>query len=321
MQRDDLPTLYSHTKRPQWGLAILAQRTGEKARYLFQDGRLRAFPTDFDHLVEPVDKPLDVAARVAGQLSAQLDDGPAIRPVERDDRLSFDAQIAIFEHLHPDGFDDPRYIAMCRRGSRRRKRQREPLVAEARAALSADAIGEAIERGEPTAVRDAAVALLAKCTAVRARDRRPLERLPEDRHLDFALTLHALLYGDGDPFDRFTRYLAVIDFDPDDRVTWPLATALPALVDPERHIAVKRSVFRKQAAWMAPRLVVGKIPNAGKYKRVLDMARAIRARLEEAGHSPRDLWDVHDFVWMTLRPKNVTLIGDEIDEDEIAQAA
>lgn len=320
MEQDELPTLYAHSKRPQWGLAILAKRTPRKRRYLFQDGRLRAFAARFDHLIEPVDKPLDIATRVAGELSAQLDDGKSIRPVKRADRVSFAEQIAVFEHLHPGGFDDPDYIAKVRRDTRRRKRQREPLIADARRLLGRDALQLAIESGDGVRVRDGVIDLLGKCTVVRKRDQRPLINMPDALCDDFARALFDMLHGVGNDFDRFTRWVAALDYDVEDRATWPLVTSVPAMVDPERHIAVKRSVFRKQAAWMAPRLVVGKVPNAGKYQRVLNMAKAIRKRLEEAGHHPRDMWDIYDFVWMTLRPKNLKLLETEIDVDAIEAA-
>lgn len=320
MDRDELPTLYSHRKRPQWGLAILAKRTRKKGRYLFQDGRMRAFPARFDHLLEPVDKPLDIATRVAGELSAQLDDGKAIKPVKRTDRVSFAEQITVFEQLFPQGFDDPGYVSRIRRDTRRRKRQREPLMHDARALLGREALELAISAGNGVGVRDGVVELLGKCTVVRSRDRRPLENMPAAQCDDFARSLYRLLYGESADFDRFTRYVAALDYDPEDRATWPLVTAVPAMVLPEAHIAVKRSVFRKQAAWMAPRLVVGKVPNAGKYRRVLNMAKAIRTRLEEAGHHPRDMWDIYDFVWITLRPKNLKLLEDEIDAEAIRAA-
>ena len=313
MQQDELPTLYAHSKRPQWGLAILAKHTPDKRRYLFQDGRLRAFAARFDHLIEPVDKPLDITARVVGELSAQLDDDKVAKPVKRADRVSFAEQIAVFEHLYPAGFDDPKYIAAVRRDVRRRKRQREPLIDDARQLLGQTALEQAVASSTGAALRDVILDLLSKCTVVRERDRRPLADMPVDACDDFVGALYALLYGEGDPFDRFTRYVAALDYSPEDRATWPLVTAIPAMVLPEEHIAVKRSVFRKQAAWMAPRLVVGMVPNAGKYHRVLAMAKAIRARLVEEGQRPRDMWDIYDFVWMTLRPKNLKLLVDEID--------
>jgi len=320
MARNELPTLYAHTKRPQWGLAILAKRTRKKGRYLFQDGRMRAFAARFDHMLEPVDKPLDIASRVAGELSAQLDDGKTITPVKRTDRVSFAEQIAVFEHLHPEGFDDPSYVAKVRRDTRRRKRQREPLIADARQLLGREALSLAIESGDAVGVRDGVLDLLSKCTVVRTRDQRPLANMPDALCDGFARALFHLLHGDGDDFDRFTRYVAALDYDAEDRATWPLITAVPAMVHPEEHLVVKRSVFRKQAAWMAPRLVVGKVPNAGKYQRVLNMAKAIRKRLEEAGHHPRDMWDIYDFVWMTLRPKNLKLLETEIDAEAVEAA-
>lgn len=310
MSQEPPQTLYRHSKRPQWGLAILAGETPSKKRYLFQDGQTRVFPANFAHLMEPVDKPLDVAARVATELTAQLGGSTAPKASKVADRVSFAEQLAIFEHLFPGGFQDPDYIAKIRTGPRRRKRHRDPLIADAQAALSKENLEAAIAAGEGTQVHEITLKLLEACTSVSKRHRQPLESLPPERHADLATALYDLLYGEDSEFDRFTRYVHALDHDPGDRPTWAMTTAIPSMVQPNHHVAVKRSVFAKQAAWMAPRLVVGDVPNGGQYQRILTMAAGISTRLQEAGHPPRDMWDVHDFVWTTLRPKHLALLSD-----------
>lgn len=310
MSQNQLQTLYRHSKRPQWGLAILASEAGGKSRYIFQDGQTRVFPSKFTHLLEQVDKPLDVASRVVNELSAQIDGGPAPKVTDPSDRVGFNEQLAIFLHLFPGGFADADYIAKVRSGPRRRKRHRVPLVADAQAALSQEVLQAAIDAGEGSQIHAMCLRLLENCTAVSKRHRQPLEAMPANRHDELAQVLLDLLYGEGNSFDRFTRYIDVMDHDPGDRPTWALVTSIPAMVQPLEHCAVKRSVFAKQASWMAPRLVLGDVPNGGQYQRVLTMARGIIKRLEEAGHKPTDFWDVHDFVWTTLRPKHLAFLSD-----------
>ncbi|MEL6182380.1 MAG: hypothetical protein AAFS10_25715, partial [Myxococcota bacterium] len=52
-------SLYVHTKRPNWGRAILAWEQGGKRGYQFEDGRLRVFKKDFYGLFDTVELPED----------------------------------------------------------------------------------------------------------------------------------------------------------------------------------------------------------------------------------------------------------------------
>lgn len=314
---EGLPTLYIHSKRPEWGLAIKARSGREKQRFLFQDGRMRAFPDKFSHLMEPADKPFDVAERVAQQLASQLDghtfDNPA--PVAREERVPFDDQLKVFAELFPGGFYDDEYVKQIRTAEKRRKRHRDPAIVEARDVLSAARLDAAIAAGDHDGVFAAVNDVLDHSSVCSKRDRRVLDELPEAKRPDFAVAVRDLLHGDSSYFDRFTRFMAVIDDQEDIRVTWPLATVLPALVHPEKHVAVKPSVFRKQAQWMAPRLAYNKVPNAGLYERFRRMAVAVKDKLEAAGHKPRDLFDIYDFIWSTLRPKALKTLETDDQSD------
>ena len=62
--------LYRHTKRPEWGVAILAWERGGRRAYQFEDGRLRKFREGYYSLMKPVDE-LELTVRSANCLKAE----------------------------------------------------------------------------------------------------------------------------------------------------------------------------------------------------------------------------------------------------------
>jgi hypothetical protein len=122
-----------------------------------------------------------------------------------------------------------------------------------------------------------------------------------------------LLYGEGEMTLRFERFAGSLGRAIGKKASWQLATLVPALVDPVTHICVKPSALKTQAVWMAPSLVIGKTPSGAIYTRVLEMVAVLVDKLTEAGHPPRDLMDVYDFVWATLRPKAQSMIADGVE--------
>ena len=122
--------------------------------------------------------------------------------------------------------------------------------------------------------------------------------------------LYELLYGES-PFEaRFSRYVSILTVAAGGRISWPLASVPAALVHPEEHVAIKPSVFRQQAAWMAPSMRYDANPQPKVYQRFRSMAQTIFDRLTEAGLKPRDMLDVRHFIWTTLRPKGLTMLED-----------
>ena len=89
---------------------------------------------------------------------------------------------------------------------------------------------------------------------------------------------------------------------------WSLATALPALLDPEMYLAVKHASFHREASWMAPSLPFDRVPSAGVYRRLRRMGQALKGTLVEAGLTPRDMLDVTAFVRIVMRPRNMRLV-------------
>ena len=53
------PKLYQHTKRPEWGLAILAWDRGSRRAFQFEDGKLRVFKQGYYEMVEEVSGAVD----------------------------------------------------------------------------------------------------------------------------------------------------------------------------------------------------------------------------------------------------------------------
>lgn len=306
-----LPTLYVHTKKPEWGLAIIARDGRDKRRFLFQDGQTRAFPLRFSHFMQPANKPADVTERVARLLSEQLDGVPwtPTPAARRKARVPFESQIAVFKLQYAGGFADPNYIKQVRGAEKRRKRHRDPAIEDANELLSAERLDAHIEAGEFATVVELAREVLNRTSLCSTRDRQTLRDLPEDRFEAYAQSLRDLLHSEAPLFDRFTRYMASLDGTPGGAPTWPLVTSLLALADPKNHVVVKPSVFRKQAELIEPNLSYNALPNAGLYTRFQEIAQDVFNRLHAADMQPRDLFDIYEFIWMTLRPKALEMMN------------
>lgn len=315
--RESLEPLYTHSKRPSWGLAILAWEGSEQRRYQFQDGQLRTIKHGFYHLLEPVDEPFDSARDIVRDLKSMLRiervrRAPEPTPKSLTSIISFDDQVAIFDHYYPKGFEDPTWIEEVRGGEdiARLKRHRTPAVEEAKELLHEEAVDELISNKDYAGLLERAKTVLAATNLTTSKDTAALRALPDEDLEAMSLALRDLLYGEGAYEDRFTRWVDVLSHSDDERVTWPLATGIQALVQPETHVAIKPSVFRAQAQWMAPTMPYESTPTGDLYSRMHKMAVEVARRLEKADHPPRDMLDVYDFVWTTLRPKARKLLDD-----------
>jgi hypothetical protein len=100
----------------------------------------------------------------------------------------------------------------------------------------------------------------------------------------------------------FASYLAAVEALPKVgalRVfTWPVATLLPFLAQPHRHMFLKPSVTKEAAEAMAFDLRYDSAPNWATYERLLLLSSELFKILEPMG--ARDMIDVQSFVWTTL---------------------
>lgn len=118
----------------------------------------------------------------------------------------------------------------------------------------------------------------------------------------FATSLHALLHGTSKLVARMDGFIRSLTTAMGQAPSWGLASVFLGAVHPEEHVVVRGKVLALQCAWMAPGLSVSDNPMGILYERLANMTKEVKTRLEAAGLKPRDMLDVTDFMWATLRP-------------------
>lgn len=304
--------LFQHTRRKEWGFAIMAWERDGKRGYQFEDGELRVFKEGYYQLLEEMDDVADgdeivsrleaVRARAGEKDDKKKRSGRGGRSsVNIEDLPTLGEQILVFRSLFPLGFDDAGWIKEQRGGDGRAlKRHREPAIKRAQDALNKESIETLINAGQTHTVIERACEVLDKTDLVTKSQVDPLRGTTRDSRL--AQSMLDFLHGDAELDTRFAmlcRALATATRKPP---SWQLATALGALVHPANHTCIRPSVFAAQARTMAPRLRPSKSPTSAAYAGYVDMAQKIETQLNAEGLEPRDLLDIHDFIWVTLRP-------------------
>jgi hypothetical protein len=297
--------LYRHSRKPQWGLAVLAwERNGRRA-FQFEDGRMRKIRKGYYDLLEPVEDPEGTLEGVREGLRKRLTTarGGTSRPSALEPVCSFQQQVDLFTKLYPGGFQDTAWIKE-KRGSvdgSSLKRHREPAVAAAREALDPDRAGSLLEGDGHTKVAESIFDVLADTDLVPLSHVKLLRRLEPEETSEFAEVSFALAHGEAPFEDRFRAHLEFLTSVLGGRPSWRVATALPALLHPTEEVPVRRSAFVRQAGSIAPTGTYSRKPRVPSYRSFRRMSRQVRTRLQEMGHEPADFLDVHDFIWTTLR--------------------
>lgn len=311
--------LVTHTRRPQWGIAMLARREPTRRRYQFQDGVLRTFKKGYYHLLEPVSASQAAVATLREDLERKLGwslDDRAQAHDARDERpvMSFADQAWLFRKMFPDGFQDPDYITSwrSREGRSRLKRLMDPTMAVAQETFQRDRLLERLGVEGPSAVIADLITVL-KTTSLASPTHviKPLSAVSPEHHPQLAKALFEILYGDGELDARFRKWVMALDAKGSVAVTWPMATAVLGLVRPELHVPVALKPFRLQKRSVAPDARLGRHPSPRGYRSAQRVAHKVRDELTN-NHSlqPRDLLDVRVFITQTLRPKAVTMLSE-----------
>ena len=301
-------SMYVHRKRPQWGRAVVVWEANDKRGYQFEDGRLRVFKTNFCHLFDEVDVPDDGVSDVLRKTLRTR----AKLLIERKERTSsgetpgvdapypFEDQVTIFLAQYPDGFQDKAWVSKLRGvdAKRRLKRHRDSAIAEAQEAFSEEKLSAQIAAGDHSEVIDTLIDQLQSTSLVQRSKVKPLIGFDAEQRVELAEAFFEVLYSDQPQVVTFKRYAQAFG----GATHWQLVTAPLALVQPDKHVCVRPSVFRKQAATMAPMALYSRDPSPHSYRDMRRVARATMEKLEEEGYKPRDFVDIYDFVWCTLRP-------------------
>lgn len=313
----DGDTIVRHAKRPNWGLAVMLWERESKRGYRFEDGSTRTFMTKFCGFFSAADAPTEVAAMLLAARKEQPSD-PALKVAKRKkfETPLLEDQLAVFSAAHDNGFSGKGWLKNHRgaSGGRRLKRHRDAAIAEAKTLLAKDALDDLLASGRYEVVVDRACAVLSNTDLVTKKQLEPLHSARRSSAL--ALALRNYLYepdADGALFDEFLRRLGRSS---SGRYSWPLMTALRALVLPETHICIKPSVFMRQAGLLSPSLAKKSRPTGSTYNRWLAMAQDLRTQLAEMEVEPADMLDVYDFVWQTMRPAAAA----EVEAARVARA-
>lgn len=299
---DDDPVLLRHVKRPQWGLAILAWEADGRRAYQFEDGRLRNFKEGYYDLLQPAQPEqrteeaviIDLQAAIGSGLSADK----VLTPV-----ATFEQQVEIFKKLYPKGFAGEKWTEEHRStpNGRDLKRHRDPVIAQTQERLSAESCAALIEAKKFGDINTAVIEILGSTSLVGLSDVKVLRTMDAETGQRFAETLVGLLHGEGDFSPRFKAWIKVLEDTLEGKPSWRITTVMPSLLAPTEHVCVRHSAFIRQAASIAPSSQYSQRPTAGAYRNFQRVARVVLTRLEGAKLKPRDLMDVHDFVWATLR--------------------
>ena len=295
-----LPALFQHSKREQWGLAILVFSDQGTLRLQFQDGQQRTFAATHSHLLERVTRPLDETIEVVNDLRALLPDSSGKRIDRKKLPITFDEQRTYFEKMYPEGFADETYVETHRgkEGGRALKKHRDATVERAKALLTK----KALNGGDESEIFDGMVELLNSSDLVPPSLRKVLGKVAEPQREIVVRALGTLLYGKKSIADRFDQWVSTLKMATDESPSWQLATFFLGTTLPAKYSVVKTEVYDKQAAWVAPGLKCGTDPSGSTYERLLVMVETISNKLTDAGHEPRDLLDVYEFMNTTFKP-------------------
>ncbi len=301
-------TLVQHVSKPEWGLALLAWEREDKRGYQFEDGQLRIFKKGYFDFIQPIDRPVDETARVRAELSKKLGRRKAaVRNGSTHTPISFAEQLEYFRVLYPDTFMGAKWT-VARRGAgakKRLKRHSDPAIASAGELFSAERLEAKLAAGEALSVVAELAELMDAIDLVSKAQLRGFNRASEENAVRLVRALIQLSWGEGELAGRFNRWVAALGRCLGKKASWAIATAIPTLIAPTEHCCIHRTTCIKQAAWMAPNLVIELQPRGSHYVRLVEMMTALSEKLAEAGASPRDLLDVYDFIQMTLRPKAI----------------
>lgn len=300
-----LPSLYHHSKRQQWGLGLIIRHRGDRADLQFQDGRMRTLHLNYKHLLEPVDRPYDLARGLVEALEAMAPDELRPRASRGPAPISLLSQARYFRELYPEGFGGDRYRSDRRNDGRKRAllRHRDALIGAAKKMLSKEAIAKHRADGGALLVHAAAVKVANRSDLVSAKERRAFAKIDMVHHEGIAVALRALLHGTSPIAQRFDAWVRTLETAMGQTPSWQLATLFLAAFAPEKHFVVQPKTVERQAEFMAPGLRAGTRPMGVLYERLLGMVHSTRERMLDEGLAPRDMMDVREFMWLTLKPK------------------
>jgi hypothetical protein len=273
---------FSHVDKPEWGVGILVDERDGKRTIDWQHGKRHVIAEPFwSKLVERTPGAADERAIMAANESITRSLEPKKAKKARKGPApvlpTWEGQLDRFRKKWPGGFQDAAYVAAERTA-------REGAVRAAAELFSGDATPEGPRIKE----------LLQSSGLLH-----PVEIARLAGNGEWIAPMRELLAGGGDPLAAFDAVVAALGAKP----TWTMATAIPALRFPDQHVFVKPGLFQTQARVLGrPIEGYSPTPAGAVYVQFVDATKQAAEKLRASGLPPRDLLDVHVFVWRTLSP-------------------
>ncbi|TVQ94955.1 MAG: hypothetical protein EA397_00435 [Deltaproteobacteria bacterium] len=298
--------LFRHKSKPEWGIGVWMEEESNKRRLRFEDGQFRAFKKGFYHLLKPVDTEKVDVQEVFGRIVGEHVEAVELKATDKPPVMPFAAQIAVFRHLYPEGFDSEAFDQTWRRPESGSVRKAHLHAAMDKAAfLKKKASRKRIEAGEAAQLADEAIKLLGSTTLITPAKLKPLKNLDEEGRAVLGTALVELLHGEARFGKRFKAWLTTLN-ELHVPPSWRTATGWLGLAKPTKHMPIRRRVLLLQARAISP-VQVPATPSLAGYRRARRVAKSTHNALEKAGLQPENLLDVYAFIWETLRPKGQKL--------------
>lgn len=321
MSNTDRPTVFLQESQPDWGLGIVLEERSDKWVLLFERGGRRVFEKRLAKGLKPAELSADDARALDARLRGRRVPGAVSkagkkRPMVRTPQLpqtyaSFEDQLRWFEARFVGGFQGELFLNEERGypDSKGKKGYKEAAIALAREQLAP----ERFKAASPEELFEAAKRVVQFTNIVH-----PMEGAiafgsmkAEDRAA-FITALGELLHGAGDHGARLERFVDSIRITDAKgkvkKITWPMATILPAMYNPKEHVCVKPVYFEQQALIVGLPADKSAPPSGPGYSRFLAVALETQRKLIEAGQAPRDLMDVYSFIWLSQSEKRPLIV-------------
>lgn len=305
-----LPDFYQHTRRPEWGLAVLAWERDGKRAYLFEGGMLKVLAEPFFELMQPTTEPVENGESIVQRLAKHLEANDTTRPGARaplPHNVSLQDQLGLMKGEYEGNFTGSEWQEKVRGlGQQRRlKRHRNAAIEHARQELAQAKLDELIQEKRYADVWNQLVEVLAATDLAPPKQVEALRKRTDRATQQSCELLSTLLYGDvsfAECFDSFIKELRrILGSMP----SWELCTGALTLVHPEVHVCVRKTSFQKQAELRFTPVPNIQRPNSAGYMACLEMSGAIQEELKQAGAKAEDLLDIHDFVKLTTTPSSL----------------
>ncbi len=281
---------------PKFGLGRIIKIDGNKAHVFFRDQESnRAIRIQ-------VDSPLLTAAEVASD--PWLDNLPPFDEVEgglqlSEKRITQGQALAKFKRLFPKGFDDPLYLGDDKIGERNYKWEKHQEFVE----LLGRGQGERLlaDGDLPELIRRTRRVTSTNMTSIYEKGAFGDALVGGDETRRYFQTFFKLL-ADGPSEATVSPYYAAIEGLPQSKgrvATWPVATLMPFLAEPDRHMFLKPEITQEAEARLGFHLSYKPHPNWLTYKKLLELAELLMLELRPLG--ARDYIDVQSFMWIASK--------------------